>query len=177
MWYNKELNVIAETHSEIRSANPQVSMPKIMTVSNILGVGFLPLTGIPPVHDHYTQHIVELDYVLNGAVYERTFEIIDFTGKELTDGLALKKSDIIKQAERVVESYINTQCVSLGYDNVNSIAKYLTNENDFYAECQSLSLWIGKVWTKTLSIQADVEAGTISEPTPEELVAMLPVYV
>ena len=130
-----------------------------------------------PTIDPFIQDFVEVAPVLNGTDYEQTFEIIDFTGQDLTDGLALKKSDSIEQAERAVQDYINTQCVSLGYDNVNSIAKYLTNENDFYAECQSLSLWVGKVWTKTMSIKADVEAGTILEPTPEELVAMLPVYV
>jgi hypothetical protein len=81
-----------------------------------------------------------------------------------------------KRAADAVEVYIGSQCKALGYDNENSIAKYLVSGNDFYDECKSLSLWIGKVWTKVMSIQADIGAGAISEPTHDEFIAMLPVY-
>ena len=163
------------TKNDVKGAFPNTSFSKNFSCPE----GYAEITPMTaPTFNQYTQSYAEVTPQINDqGVYEQSFQIIDFTGQDLTDGLALKKSDSIEQAERAVQDYINTQCVSLGYDNVNSIAKYLTNENDFYAECQSLSLWIGKVWTKTLSIQADVEAGTISEPTPEELVAMLPVYV
>mgnify|MGYP003631684248 FL=1 len=81
-----------------------------------------------------------------------------------------------KRAADAVEVYIGTQCKALGYDNENSIAKYLVVGNDFYAECEGLSLWIGKVWTQVISIRDAVEAGSIPEPTHDELIAMLPVY-
>ena len=81
-----------------------------------------------------------------------------------------------KRAADAVGVYISTQCKSLGYDDENSIAKYLVSENDFYIECKGLSIWIGKVWTKAMSIRVDVESGTIQEPTPAEFIAMLPVY-
>jgi hypothetical protein len=81
-----------------------------------------------------------------------------------------------QRAADAVEAHISAQCKSLGYDNENSIAKYLVVGNDFYDECEGLSLWIGKVWTKVMSIQSNVEAGTISEPTPKEIIDMLPVY-
>jgi hypothetical protein len=82
----------------------------------------------------------------------------------------------IKRAADAVEAHISSQCKALGYDNENSIAKYLVVGNDFYDECRALSLWIGRVWTQVMSIQSDVEAGTISEPTPKEIIAMLPFY-
>jgi hypothetical protein len=82
----------------------------------------------------------------------------------------------IKRAADAVEAHIGSQCKALGYDNENSIAKYLVVGNDFYAECEGLSLWIGKVWTKVISIRDAVEADSIPEPTTDELIAMLPAY-
>jgi hypothetical protein len=91
--------------------------------------------------------------------------------------LKVYKALSVKRAADAVEAHISAQCKALGYDNENSIAKYLVSGNDFYDECKSLSIWIGKVWTKVMFIQADIEAGVISEPTHDEFIAMLPVYV
>lgn len=79
----------------------------------------------------------------------------------------------IKSAEQAVQSHINAKCVSLGYDNENSIAKYLVEGNPFYEECKSLSLWIGNVWVKAFSIINEVRP----IPTIEEILAELPEFI
>lgn len=49
-------------------------------------------------------------------------------------------------AEREVQKLINKTVKNLGYDDENSIAKYLVEGNVYYKECSRLSLWIGLVW-------------------------------
>jgi phosphoribosyl-AMP cyclohydrolase len=90
--------------------------------------------------------------------------------------LKVNKEVAILRIMDIVKSHITDQCKSLGYDNEDSIAKYLVSGNDFYTECKALSIWIGKVWTKLISIRADLESDSITEPTHDELIKMLPVY-
>lgn len=75
-----------------------------------------------------------------------------------------------------VQKYINNTIYDLGYDSPDSIAKYLIEDNPFYEECKSLSLWIGNVWKKTYAIINEVSDGVRPKPTMEELLAELPKY-
>ena len=77
-------------------------------------------------------------------------------------------------AESVVQGYINQKIKALGYDNENSIAKYLVVGNPFYEECKTISLWIGDVWVKVAEIQTEVLSGTRNITTAEELLLELP---
>ena len=70
-------------------------------------------------------------------------------------------------AEREVQKLINQTVKNLGYDDENSIAKYLVVGNAFYGECKKISLWIGSVWVATHNSTA---------ATVEELIASLPAY-
>ena len=71
------------------------------------------------------------------------------------------------QAERAVQAHINSVVRYIGYDDENSIAKYLVVGNAFYGECKKISLWIGSVWVATHNSTA---------ATVEELIASLPAY-
>ena len=77
-------------------------------------------------------------------------------------------------AEKEVQKHINKTIKGLGYDDENSIAKYLVSGNPFYDECSSISLWIGSVWVTAFTIQQEVLAGTRSEP--DDIISELPVY-
>ena len=91
--------------------------------------------------------------------------------------LAKKMQDKAKSAEQAVQTHINTTVKDLGYDDENSIAKYLVADNPFYTECKAISLWIGSVWVYLHTVQADVLASNRTEPTIEELIEELPKYV
>ena len=71
---------------------------------------------------------------------------------------------------------IENKCQELGYDDQNSIAKYLVQGNPFYEECTAISLWIGAVWVTIRNIQAAVASGTRDMPTIDEVIAELPKY-
>jgi hypothetical protein len=79
-----------------------------------------------------------------------------------------------KASERAIQSHINQVVKARGYDNENSIAKYLVVGNVFYDECRAISLWIGDVWAYAHQVQSDVEGGLRTLPTIEELIAELP---
>lgn len=80
-----------------------------------------------------------------------------------------------KNIEKAIQAHINNLVITKGYDNENSIAKYLVDTNPFYEECRAISIWIGNVWLKTHEIQREVEAGTRPIPTINEVIAELPV--
>ena len=82
-----------------------------------------------------------------------------------------------KNSEKEIQAYINSVVKTKGYDNENSIAKYLVDSNPFYEECKAISIWIGNVWLKAHEIQREVAAGTRAMPTVDEIIAELPVLV
>ena len=61
--------------------------------------------------------------------------------------------DAIKMAkfEIAVQDYLDQGAKSLGYDDINSIAKYLVIDNPFYNEASILSLWAAEVWVYSFS--------------------------
>jgi hypothetical protein len=88
--------------------------------------------------------------------------------------LAKLQEQKVKATEQEIQNHINEVVKGLGYDDENSIAKYLVNGNPFYDECVSISLWIGNVWVTAFTIQQEVLSGTKEEP--EDIIAELPVY-
>ena len=75
-----------------------------------------------------------------------------------------------------VQQHIDATAVSLGYDDANSIAKYLVDGNPFEPECKAISLWIAAVWVFVRQVQSDVLAGERVFPTAEVLIGELPKY-
>jgi len=68
----------------------------------------------------------------------------------------------LKQFEQAVQSHLDTTARSKGYDDINSIAKYLVEGNQFYAECYALSIWCAEVWAYCYD-QVDIFKGTVEE--------------
>lgn len=139
-------------------------------LSTYIARGWYPLEDNAPAYDSSTHRVNGISYELQVNKVVKVYDIVTIPQEELMQAAA-------KAAEQAVQSTINSKCVELGYDNENSIAKYLVAENPFYTECKAISLWIGAVWTYANKVQTDVLAGTRTMPTIEELVAELPKYV
>jgi hypothetical protein len=130
--------------------------------------GHYPLVDNKPTYDVDTQRITsELVVDEVNKIVNKVYTISNIPQEEL-----IEKG--IKDAEEHIQSHINEVVKGLGYDNENSIAKYLVDGNPFYDECSAISLWIGNVWVTAFTIQQDVLAGNRAEPTTEELLAELP---
>ena len=126
-------------------------------------------------------------YLVNGTMsvpkadgnrdYEEVKQFIADGGivePEFTDAELLLKAKA--SMESVIQSHIDSQAQSLGYDGIVSACSYAGYINEFQTEAVELGVWRSAVWTKAYQVQADVEAGTIPMPTVDELIAMLPIF-
>lgn len=116
-------------------------------------------------------------YTLDGANYivKVTRGIIDKTQEDLDAELLEYQESLKLDMEAKIQSYINTIVKAKGYDDENSIAKYLIEGNPFYEECKAISLWIGNVWLVAITIMTDVSNG--SREVPEDIIIELPELV
>lgn len=70
-----------------------------------------------------------------------------------------------------VQNALDTQAKKLGYDNVNSIGKYLRPSSIFYEECVNLGDWCDACWQEVFAIENE---GVML--TKEEVLQRLPNY-
>lgn len=75
-----------------------------------------------------------------------------------------------------VQKHLNLKAEEHGYDNINTAVSYADEPSvpKFQTEGQAFRAWRSLVWDKCYQILADFEAGNISEPSPEEVIAQLP---
>ena len=83
---------------------------------------------------------------------------------------------IVKDMEAKVQTHIDSKAKELGYDDINSIGKYIGYDNPFRLECEALGRYNANCWIKAHSIQDEVIAGTRPMPTLEEVIAEIPEY-
>lgn len=144
-----------------------VKKPQII-VGEAEGI-YLPIEDNQPIITD-TQRISGKSYEIQGDKVLVIYTIEDIPVEEI-------QAKLQKELEIGIQNYINEQVQSKGYDNENSIAKYLVDTNPFYEECKTISVWIGNVWIKTHEIQSEVNAGTRPIPSLVEIIAELPVLV
>ena len=134
--------------------------------------GYYKVIDNVPAVDTTTQRVAGSTYTIDEATKTvvKTYSVIDIPLEEL---IATKN----KFVETTVQKHINDTVVAKGYDDENSIAKYLTVGNVFYTECVAISLWIGNVWAYIFQVQTDILDGVRTEPTIEELILELPKLV
>ena len=78
----------------------------------------------------------------------------------------------------VIQSMLDEKAIERNYDSILSLCTYATSPTaKFSDEGQAGIVWRDEVWAKGYSILADVEAGTRSIPTADELLAELPDFV
>ena len=93
--------------------------------------------------------------------------IIPLTADELTakaQALAITR----------VQNMINKEATLLGFENIDSIAKYIGFANTFEDAAISLRNWVPLVWDYVSKVHADIKDGTRTAPTLDELFSELP---
>ena len=83
---------------------------------------------------------------------------------------AHEQVEAINQAVSSVQTMLDSEAASRGYDNINAIAKYMGYDNQFRAECEALGEWCAACWAKCYELQA---GGVM----PNDLAAEMPVLV
>ena len=106
------------------------------------------------------------EFLANGGVIEP-----EFTEAEL-------KAQIKFSLEQAVQSYLDNEARSLGYDSILSACTYATSSIEkFAAEGQSFVIFRDNVWSYCYQVLADVEAEIRAAPTEAELLAELPTRI
>lgn len=173
------------TERQIKALHPSTSFPKPFkaTPYAIVFTTPQPVTTV-------IQRAKEIAPVLTvKGTWEQQWEIVDafaeYTDEEgvvhtkeeqeaeaLAKELADKTAAYLTLAERTVDSHILAKVKELGYDNENSIAKYMARPTSpWYAECVALGDWIDACWIKCHEL---LNAGT--QLTMDELIVQLPVF-
>lgn len=83
---------------------------------------------------------------------------------------AHQQAQAITNAVNSIQEMLDGEARKLGYDNINSIAKYMGYENIFRAECEAMGAWCAACWAKCYELQA---GGVM----PADLIAEMPVLV
>jgi hypothetical protein len=79
--------------------------------------------------------------------------------------------------ESAIQEHIDNEAKARGYDNIVSACSYAGYPNVFQTEAISLGNFRSACWTKAYEVQASIDTGTISIPTIDELLAMMPLVV
>lgn len=76
-----------------------------------------------------------------------------------------------------VQQYIDLKAQSLGFDNINSVAKYIGFTNTYQADALALAQWTVSIWEYIEAELVKMQAGQRTIPTVDEAIAELPTYV
>lgn len=83
----------------------------------------------------------------------------------------------LKDYEDAVQNLLDTKAQELSYDTIYTCIGYWNSTNTkFRTEARSASKWRDAVWVKCHEILNAWNAGTIEQPTVEDLLAQLPPF-
>lgn len=80
----------------------------------------------------------------------------------------------VKYLTYEIQRFLDATARTRGYDDINSIGKYIGYENAFRIECETLGAWTASVWSYCYQELDKIQAGTRTEPTISELLLELP---
>lgn len=103
----------------------------------------------------------------------------DINGRPvLADPLPPTPEQIVASMTAKVQEHMDVKARERNYDGILSLCTYATSLNaKFAAEGQAGVEWRDAVWVKCYAVLAEVEAGLREQPTVEQLIAELPVFV
>jgi len=80
----------------------------------------------------------------------------------------------LKELEVAVQRHLDSVAESKGYDNIISACSYAGYTNPFQLEGQKFIEWRGAVWAQCYQMMNDWQAGTLPEPTEQEVLDAVP---
>lgn len=140
-----------------------------MGITEPENLGFVVLVDEVPVHNSFITKMVKTGEIINGKV---VYVEVPMSEEEVLSKLKIYSKRVLRQ----VDIYIRTAvCNIKGYENVDSIGKYLISENPFYKECKEISLWIASCYLKCYEIENSVISKTMEVPTIDTIIGLLPI--
>jgi len=76
----------------------------------------------------------------------------------------------------IVQAHLDAEAKLRGYDSIHTAVTYADEPSapTFQVEGAALRAWRSAVWTSCYALLAEWEAGNISEPTADDVLAQLP---
>ncbi|KQZ34304.1 hypothetical protein [Massilia sp. Root1485] len=105
---------------------------------------------------------------------------VNYRANEARDGVELAPAvppppPAVPDYVTAVQAMMDAKAQERRYDNILSACTYATStQAKFQAEGQACVAWRDAVWSRCYELMADVDSGTIAQPTIDELLAMLP---
>ncbi|TDX29096.1 hypothetical protein DFO67_108140 [Modicisalibacter xianhensis] len=88
-----------------------------------------------------------------------------------------EEARITAELTRHIQEHLDATAQQRRYDGILSLCTYATSVNaKFAAEGQAGVEWRDAVWAKGYELLAQAQAGQISVPTKDDLIAMLPAF-
>lgn len=119
---------------------------------------------------------VNFDFVNDMDEYEVQNGTVVHVGPSV-EKIQIQQDTLIKELEVKIQLHIDDTARIYGFDNINSIGKYLGYVNDYQAVSESLGSWTASVWKYIENQLVLVNDGTRTLPTIEEALLEIPVYV
>lgn len=98
-----------------------------------------------------------------------------FSTPAVAPEVTLPAAERIAALLKKVDEHLDAGAALRRYDNIRSAALRAGYAGPFHADGVIYATWMDATYAKCYEILARWEAGTIAEPTAEELIAMLPV--
>jgi hypothetical protein len=95
------------------------------------------------------------------------------------DFIVLSPEERLSVISTTTQKFLDNSAKTYGYDSIASAVTYADEPSvlKFQSEGQAFRVWRSLVWDKCYKILSDWEAGTVPEPSPEEVIAQLPTLV
>ncbi len=137
--------------------------------------GYYPLIDNKPTIDSLTEKL-EFELVINeiNKVCNKVYTIIPIDAVKI---FATKRRIVEKAINKLITKEVDDYNVlnGLAFDGIHNCASY-KDMMDYAHQpfCESVWNWQTNVWEVVRQLLADINNGTIMEPTLEELLAQLP---
>lgn len=94
------------------------------------------------------------------------------------DAQAYAASLKIDAISRLIQEHLDTQAQQMGYDSIFTAVTYAEEPGvaSFQSDGLALRAWRSRVWDAAYTMLADWEAGNIAEPSPDDVLAAMPIF-
>ena len=147
---------------------------------------YSPSTGgfyVDDIHDLIPGDAVEIDEaahesLLNGQLAGKQISPGPGGFPILLDPPAPTEAEVIAAIASRVQTHLDQTARSIGYDDIKTAVTYADEPSvpKFQQEGQALRAWRSLVWAKCYELLDEVNAGTRSAMTTEEIIAELPEF-
>lgn len=178
MWINPTTQQIYATHSDIRSAFPQVSLPSEISDVAIAELDILPLTVTEQLaFNPLTQTCIRDGCELVEGQWQYKWRIDDLTPEQIAENEATYKANLLASYVNAITAHLDAVAQTRNYDNRITCSVRAAYPGPFQAEGIAFGTWMDNCNATGYKMVADYEAWLIPLPTIAEMIASLPPMV